>query len=325
MGQMKAVVYDEYCSPDGLELRAVERPVIGDDAVLVRVMAASVNPVDWHRLTGTPSIARLEAGLRSPKRHIPGSDLAGRVEAIGSAVAGFKPGDEVFGTAEGSLAEYVAVTEDRIAHKPVNLSIEQAAVVPVAGLTALQGLRDCARLEAGQRVLINGASGGVGTFAVQIAKAFGAEVTGVCSGGNVEMVRAIGADDVVDYTATDFEEREQHYDVLFDTVGNRRLSTCRRTLKPKGVYVMVGGPRTNRWLGPVARVVAGRLLFALTSEKFSTFVAKDDEDDLRFLRDLLESGSVVPVIDRRYDLSDTQQAFQYWERGRTSGKILVTV
>ena len=238
---MKAIVCHRYGSPDVLQLQDVDRPVVKDDGVLVRIHSASVNPLDWHTLTGKPYLLRM-TGLRKPKRAIQGVDAAGRVEAVGRNVTLFQPGDEVFGASSGAFAEYVCVSEDRIVLKPANLTFEQAAAVPVAAFTALQSLRDKGQIRPGHKVLINGASGGVGTFAVQIAKSFGAEVTGVCSAGNVDMVRSIGADQVIDYNQEDFTQRGQRYDLMLDTVGNRSLSECRRALSSEGVYVSVGAP-----------------------------------------------------------------------------------
>ena len=321
---MRAVVHDEYGSPDVLEVREVDRPVVGDDDVLVRVHATSVNPADWHRVTGLPYIARIESGLRKPKRSIPGFDMAGRVEAVGSNVTGFEAGDEVFGEVAGAYAEYVCAPENGISLKPANLTFEQAAAVPVAALTALQGLRDKGRIEEGHRVLINGASGGVGTFAVQIARSFGAHVTAVCSARNVDMVRSIGADVVVDYTREDFTRGGRQYDLMLDIAGNRSLSDCRRVISHKGVYVLVGGPK-GRWLGPVPRLLRTLLASPLVSQRMVGMLAKQTAEDLAVLKELLESGAVVPVIDRCYTLSEVREALGHQEDGHARGKTVITV
>ena len=323
---MKAIVQHEFGPPDVLELREVDEPVVDDDEVLVRVHAGSVNPADWHRVTGTPYIARLEAGLLKPKRTIAGSDMAGRVEAVGQNATRFRPGDEVFGEiGGGAFAEYVCVAEDEIGLKPTNLTFEQAAAVPMAAITALQGLRDKGKIQPGQSVLINGASGGVGTFAVQIAKALGAEVTGVCSTRNVDMVRSLGADHVVDYTRDDFAGSGPRYDVMLDNVGNRSLADCRRSLNRKGIYILVGGPKSGRWLGPVKRLIGALFAFMFASQKAVPLLAKPSKDDLVVLRDLVESGKVVPVIDRHHELSEVPEALRYLEQGHARGKIVITL
>lgn len=322
---MKAIVHRTYGSADVLTLEDVDRPVVGENVALVRVLAASVNPVDWHYMTGTPYIARLNAGLRRPKTHIRGSDVAGRIEAVGDAVAGFQSGDEVFGVCGGSFAEYVRVSPKSMVSKPANLTFEQAAAVPIAALTALQGLRDKGKLRAGQKVLINGAAGGVGTFAVQIAKAMGADVTGVCSTPNVDLVRSLGASHVIDYTKDDFVQGNTRYDVMLDNVGNRSLSQCRSVLGPKGIYVPVGAPKKGRVLGATKRLVRTICYFALVSQKAAPFIAKTTSADLTALRDLLESGQVVPVVDRTYALSETPDALRYLEQGHVRGKLVVTM
>jgi NADPH:quinone reductase-like Zn-dependent oxidoreductase len=321
---MKAIVYCDYGSPAVLKLENIEKPAPADDQILVRVRAASVNPLDWHYIRGTPYVMRMEAGLRKPKVIRLGVDFAGTVEAIGRNVKQFRPGDDVFGGRTGAFAEYVSVREDRAVLKPANLTFEQAASVPVAAVTALQGLRDKGRVQPGQKVLINGASGGVGTFAVQIAKSFGAEVTGVCSTRNVAMVRSIGADHVIDYTKEDFTEGAQRYDLILDNVGNRSLLENRRVLKPKGKYIMVGGP-SGRWIDPLPRALDAFLLSRFVSQDMTMFLAELNKEDLTILRDLMQAGKVTPVIDRRYPLSEVPEAIRYLEAGHARGKVVVTV
>ena len=321
---MRAIVYENYGPPDSLAVKETSKPVVGDNTVLVRVHAAAVNPLDWHSLTGTPYVMRLQSGLRKPKQpSVLGVDLAGVVEAVGRNVTQFRPGDEVFGGSAGSFAEYVGVAENSIVRKPSNLTFEQAAAVPCAALSALQGLRDKGKLQSGQQVLINGAAGGVGTFAVQIAKALGAQVTGVCSTRNVDMVRSLGADQVIDYTRDDFAENRPHYDVLLDNVGNRSFAACRRSLKPNGVYVVLGGPKKGRLLGPVKRLAGALVAFMFVSQRAAPFFAQPNRDDLLFLLELLESGKVVPVIDRCYPLSEAGDALKYLEQGHAQGKIII--
>ena len=323
---MKAIVQRQYGPPSVLELQEVDQPTVdGDDRVLIRVRAAAVNPVDWHDMTGTPYIARLQTGLRKPKRATIGTDVAGTVEAVGTKVARVRPGDEVFGGALGSLAEYATAAEDKVASKPANLTFEQAASVPIAALTALQALRDKGKLHSGQTVLINGAAGGVGTFAVQIAKALGAEVTGVCSTANVDMVTALGADHVIDYTKDDFAAGTARFDVMLDNVGNRTLSDCRRVLQPKGIYVIVGGPKKGRLLGPAGRMVKAFVVFLFAGQKAAPMLAKINHADLAVLADMLASGTITPVIDRTYPLADTADALRHLEGGHTKGKLVVTI
>lgn len=322
---MKAITYRSYGTPDVLQLAEIDQPSLGDDQVLVAVEAASVNPVDWHAVTGTPYLFRLQGGLRTPKRNTTGSDVAGRVEAVGRNVTQYQPGDEVFGNGSGTLAEYVTVSEDTVVPKPAALTFVQAGAVGVAALTALQGLRDHGDLQSGQKVLINGAAGGVGTYAVQIAKALGAEVTGVCSTRNVDLVRSLGADHVVDYTQEDFAEDERRYDLLLDNVGNRSLTACRSTLKPDGTYVIVSGPKKNRLLGPVMRMARALVFFRFVSQDAIWFVAKINKADLVTLKELLESGKVVPVVDRQYELSEAAEAFRYLGQGHARGKVVVTI
>jgi NADPH:quinone reductase-like Zn-dependent oxidoreductase len=324
---MKAIVYTVYGSPDVLRLEEVEKPTPKDDEVLVKVYAASANPLDWHIMRGEPFLARLSGGLRKPKHTRLGADVAGRVEAIGKNVTQFKPGDEVFGeifgSGLGSFAEYVSVREGELALKPANLSFEQAASTPVVGFTAIQGLRDTGHIQAGQKVLINGASGGIGTFAVQYAKSCGAEVTGVCSGRNVEMVRSIGADYVIDYTAEDFTRTGKQYDLIYDTVGNRSVSDYKRALTPNGRCVVAG-------FTTMARLFEHMLLGAWASKTGSKKVglmgtAQANKMDLLVIKELLETGKVVPVIDKRYSLSETAEAIRYLETGRARGKVVITV
>lgn len=322
---MKAIVYCDYGSPDVLKLEDLARPAPNDDQVLIKVRAASVNPFEWHFMRGTPYIGRLMGmGLRKPKETRLGRDVAGQVEAVGRNVTQFKPGDAVFGSAPGALAEYVCASEPRLAMKPGNVTFEQAASVPIAAITALQALRDKGRLQPGQNVLINGASGGVGTFAVQIAKAFGAHVTGVCSTRNVEMVRSIGADQVVDYTKEDFTGSGRRYDLIVDNVGNHSLFECRRALTPKGKYVLVGG-KNGRWIAPLDRALGAKLFSWFVSQDMGMLMANMNKSDLGVLRDLMQAGKVTPVIDRTYTLSQVPEAFRYLEAGHARGKVVIIV
>jgi len=322
---MKAIVYCDYGSPDVLELEDVEKCVPGDDQVLIRVRAAAVNPLDWHYMRGTPYVARMEMGLRKPKVIRLGIDYAGTVESVGGNVTQFKPGDEVLGGRTGAFAQYVCVRADRaVVLKPANLTFEQAAAVPVAAITALQGLRDEGKLQPGQKVLINGASGGVGTFAVQIAKSFGADVTGVCSTRNVDLVRSIGADRVIDYTRENFTTSGQRYDLILDNVGNHSLLDLRRALAPEGSYVMVGGP-SGRWIDPLPRAFGALVLSWFVPQDMGMFVSNLNKEDLTILRDLMQAGKVTPVIDRRYTLSEVPAAIRYLEEGRARGKVVITV
>ena len=326
---MKAVVDTNDGSPDVLESRDVKKPVPNDDQVLVKVRAVSLNPLDWHYMEGTPYIMRaMGTGLRKPKSPRLGVDLAGQVEAVGKNVTQFKPGDEVFGTGGGAaFAEYVCARKIRLVLKPANITFEQAAAVPIAALTALQSLRDNGKVQPGQKVLINGASGGVGTFAVQIAKSFGAEVTGVCSGRNVEMVRSIGADHVIDYTKEDFTKGDERYDVILDNVGTQPLSGFRRALKPKGICVMIGGggPNDGGLIGPLARPVKALLLSPFISQKMGMMMAEIRQEDLTIMRDLMEAGKVTPVVDRTYPLSQVREAMKYLEAGHARGKVILTM
>lgn len=323
---MKAWVYERYGKPDEvLELRDVDVPTIGDDQVLVRVVTASVNPLDWHLMTGTPRFGRLSFGLTKPKRNIPGADVAGTVEAVGRGVKRLKPGDEVFGETAGTFAEYVAVSEKALALKPANVSFEEAAAVPVAGLTALQGLRDWGKMKAGQKVLINGASGGVGTFAVQIARALGAgEVTGVCSTRNVETAGELGADRVIDYTREDFTKTGERYDLVFDGPGNRSFRDLRDILAPGAVYVLIGGPKGG-WIQPIPVLVKMKLLAMFNDFEAANDVAESRLDDLQILADWLQSGQVRSVIDRNYKLDEVPDALTYQGDFHATGKVVVTV
>jgi NADPH:quinone reductase-like Zn-dependent oxidoreductase len=322
---MKAIIHDSYGGPDVLELRDVEAPVASDGQVLVRVRAASANPLDWHFLRGEPYVMRAQFGLRIPKRTNVGNDVAGVVEAVGKDVSRFKPGDEVFGDVNGSFAEYVAAPEDLLESKPANLTFDQAAAVPLAAVTALQGLRDKGGLRAGQRVLIIGASGGVGTFAVQIAKTFDANVTGVCSTRNVDMVRSLGADHVIDYTKEDFTKRGETYDVIFQLAGTASPLACRRALTPKGTLLLSSGESSGRWIGPISRILAAIVGSPFVGQKLVPFIAKRSADDLRVLKGLIEAGKVTPVIDRTYPLREAPEAIRYVEEGHTQGKVVVTV
>ncbi len=322
---MKAVVRRCYGSPDVLEYGDIEKPTPADDEVLVKVAAASVNPLDWHFVRGTPYLLRLMSGTGAPDEPRLGVDFAGTVEAVGSSVTRFKPGDEVFGGADGAFAEYLTIQEDgQLVVKPADVSFEQAASAPRAAVTALQALRDLGILEPGQSVLINGASGGVGTFAVQIAKSMGAEVTGVCSTRNVEMVLSIGADHVFDYKKEDYTESGKQYDLIIDMVGNHSLSANRRALKPDGTFVIVGGGKGN-WLGPMMTPIKALFLSPFVDQEFVMVLAEITSDDLTILGDLMQAGTVTPVIDSRYALSEVKAAIQHSEEGHTRGKIIIDV
>jgi NADPH:quinone reductase-like Zn-dependent oxidoreductase len=320
---MKAIVHHEYGSPDVLELVDVDKPVPSDDEVLVRVHASSVNPAEWHAVTGL-LVARTRAGLLKPKETRLGADFAGVVESVGGNVTDFKPGDEVFGGRTGAFAEYVSV-RNAIAPKPSNVTFEQVAAVPIAALTALQGLRDKGQLQAGQKVLINGASGGVGTFAVQIAKALGAEVTGVCSTRNVEVVRSLGADHVVDYTKEDFTRSDARYDLMLDIAGSRSWSEYKRVLKPEATFVLIGSQKSNRLLGPLSHMIKVRLASLRASQTMTFFIAKLTREDLQVMRELIEAGKVTPVVERTYPLSETADALRYLGEGHAQGKIVITM
>jgi len=322
---MKAIVYRCYGSPDVLSFEDIEKPSPTDNEVLVKVHAASVNPLDWHYMRGSPYLMRLMAGLGAPKQTGMGVDFAGTVEAVGENVKGFKPGDEVFGGRNGAFAEYVIIPEDRaLALKPANMSFEQAASVPIAAISALQALRDKGKLESGQKVLINGASGGVGTFAVQIAKSFGAEVTGVCSTRNLEMVRSIGADHVIDYTRENFTESGKRYDVIIDNVGNHPLLDVRQALTADGILVMVGGAKGD-WIAPLMGPLKALLLSPFVDQEFALFLGRLNKEDLLVLSDLMQAGKMTPVIDKRYPLNEVAAAIRYSEKGHARGKIVVAV
>jgi NADPH:quinone reductase-like Zn-dependent oxidoreductase len=319
------MVQDRYGPAEVLELRDIDKPTIGEKDVLVRVRAAGVNVADWAIMNGLPYIARPVYGLRRPKNPVRGTDVAGEVEAVGPGVSRFKAGDKIFGAAIGSFAEYAAASEDALAEKPANLTFEQAAAVPMAGTVALQALRDQARVQAGQTVLVNGASGGVGTFAVQIAKALGADVTGVCSTRNVELLRSIGADDVIDYTKDDFTRSGQHYDLIFDNVSNHPLSDLRRALTPTGVLIPNGGRFDNRWFASAGRLMSATVMFRSGTQRLGRFLVAQTREDLIVLKEMIESGEVTPVIDQAYSLSETAQAMRHVGSGHARGKIAVTV
>ena len=325
---MKAIVYCDY-GLKNLKLEDIEKPTPTDDQILVKIHAASINPYDWHFIEGTPYIMRMMGvGLRKPKDTRIGVDFAGTVEAVGKNVTKFKPGDDVFGGRGGAFAEYVCRRADgAVALKPASITFEQAASVNIAGITALQALRDKGKVQPGQKVLINGASGGVGTFAVQIAKSFGADVTGVCSTRNVDLVRSLGADHVVDYTKEDFAKGTERYDVILDNVPNHSLSECRHVLNPQGKYVMIGGggPNDSRWVGPFGRVIHTLLLSPFISQKMGMMMADANQNDLTILADMMQSGKVKPVIDRTYKLSEVPAAIAYLEEGHARGKVVITV
>ena len=321
---MKAIVGERYGRPDVLELREVEPPQPTDDQVLVRVHASSVNPADWYGVTGF-LFARMGNGLRRPKVTAAGSDVAGRVEAVGAGVTTLRPGDEVFGTATGAWAELACARESRIAPKPPGVSFAEAAAAPIAGCTALQALRDHGRVESGQKVLINGASGGVGTYAVQLAKALGARVTAVCSSRNVDLVRSLGADRVVDYTAEDFTRIGEQHDLLLDVAGSRSLGALQRVLAPDATVVVIGGPMTYRGLGPLPHLGATLLMSKLRRRAVRFFVAKIERDDLGYLASLLEAGTISSVIDRTYPLERVPDALAHLGEGHARGKLVVTV
>ena len=324
---MNAVVCDRYGAPEALRLADVPMPAPREGGILIRVRAASLNALDWHLIKGRPPIARLFLGLRRPKMNRPGHDVAGSVESVGPGVTRFKPGDEVFGACRGSLAEFACARERALALKPAGVPFEDAAAAPVAGLTALQGLRDHGRIQPGQRVLINGAAGGVGTFAVQIAKALGAEVTGVCGPRNVETVRAIGADRVIDYTREDFTRGAARYDLIFDLVANHSFPSCRRVLAPRGVFIPAGsgGSDGHALLRRMGRTAMGALASRFTRQKVLLFIARLGPRDLDALGELLASGKVKPVIDHRFRLSEAGQAMRRLATGHACGKVVVVV
>jgi NADPH:quinone reductase-like Zn-dependent oxidoreductase len=323
---MQAIVYHRYGSPDVLELQEIPKPTPTEGQVLIRVHAASVNPYDWHFLRGTPSFIRLFIGLRRPKSPRLGADVAGVVEAVGSKVESLKLGDAVFGTAKGSFAEYACAPASQLAVKPQEISFQIAACLPIAGITALQALRDKGKVQAGQAVLINGAAGGVGTFAVQIAKSLGARVTGVCSTRNVEMLRSVGADEVIDYTREDFARSTQHYDLLFDLVGNRSLADCLCVVQPHGTYIACGGGGPDR---STTDLLAGMLQNAVRSrlvgQKMPGLLAKVNREDLAILADLVKRGTVIPIVERTYSLRETAEAVRHVESGHVRGKVVIAV
>jgi NADPH:quinone reductase-like Zn-dependent oxidoreductase len=319
---VKAIVYHNYGAPDVLSYEEIEKPTPADHEVLIKVRAASANPMDWHFMRGSPYVVRLQAGLSKPKVIRLGVDVAGQVEAVGSSVTHFKTGDEVFGVCAGAFAEYACARESAVVMKPDRVTFEQAAAVPVAALTALQGLRDKGRVQSGQKVLINGAAGGVGTFAVQIAASFGADVTGVCSTRNVDMISSIGAAHVIDYTRENFTSNGRRYDLILDCVGNHSLWACRRALNLNGTYVVVGG-RDGRWIGPLGRVIHALLLSRVVSQKLVMMFTKLSKEDLTVMRGLMETGKVTPVIDRWYKLKDVPEAIRYLEQGHARGKVVI--
>ena len=323
---MKAVVFDRYGSPDVLALKEIDKPVVKDHEVLVRIAAGGANPADWRAMRGDPYLMRLATGLRRPRAAmILGSDMAGTVEAVGQDVTRFHPGDEVYAEVDsGGFAEYISFREDLLALKPVNLTFEQAAAVPMTGLTALQALRDPGRIQAGQRVLVNGASGGIGTMAVQIAKSYGTHVTGVCSTGNLGLVRSIGADHAIDYTREDFTDAAPRYDLIVDAVGNHSLAAFRRALVPKGTLVVVGGGG-GRWLGPAAQVLGAVVSSPFVSQRLVPVYGRRCQEDLRVLTGLIEAGKVTPVIDRTYPLNEVPEAIRYLEGRHARGKVVISI
>ncbi len=322
---MKAIVQDSYGTTSVLEVRDIDQPEIGDHEVLLYVHAAGVNPADWAIMSGLPYIARPIYGLRKPKNGVRGTDVAGRVEAVGAAVTRLRPGDEVFGWCTGSFADYVAVADEALTLKPANLTFEQAAAVPMAGLVALQALRDHGRVQAGQNVLINGAAGGVGTFAVQIAKSFGAQVTGVCGTTNVDLVRSIGADHVIDYTCEDFTQNGQQYDVILDNAGNHTLTDLRHSLNPSGTLVPNSGGFDNLWFASGGRVISARVATHFVTQSLRPFLMSPRLEDLIVLKTMIEAGELTPVIDRSYPLSETSDAILYVGKGHSHGKVVVTM
>lgn len=324
--RMRAIVHHEYGSPEVLRLEAVDKPVPTDDQILIRVHAASINPLDWHYLRGTPYLMRLDAGLRRPNSPRRGVDFAGTVEAVGRSVTGFKPGDEVFGGKSGALAEFVCTSPRAVVAKPANLTFQQAASVPIAAVTALQGLRDSGKLQPGQKVLINGASGGVGTFAVQIAKVLGAEVTGVCSTSKLDLVRSIGADHVIDYTQEDFTAGEKRYDLVLDNVLRHSLSELLRALDRKGTLVPNGGQFYKRWFASTGvLLVKAPLLSVFVPQRIRVCNERPGQDDLLVLKELMESGKLTPVVDRTYPLSRTREAISHFGEGHAEGKVVITI
>jgi NADPH:quinone reductase-like Zn-dependent oxidoreductase len=321
---MRAAVYSRYGPPDVVQLKDVEMPVPKEGEVLIRVRAASVNPLDWHFMRGTPYFLRVMTGLGKPKDQRLGVDVAGEVEAVGGKVTQFKPADEVFGSCRGAFAEYACTSESALVTKPDNVTFEQAASVPVAAFTSLQGLRDKGHIQPGQKVLINGAAGGVGTFAVQIGKSFDAHVTGICSTRNLDMVKALGADRVIDYTQEDFTKGGPQYDIILDCIGNHSLSACRRVLNPKGNYIGVGGSKSRWMIGALASGLAAPVLSRVVSQNFNMVLAKSSTADLTIMCGLMKAGKVTPVIDKRYRLNQVPEAIRYLEEGHARGKVVIT-
>jgi NADPH:quinone reductase-like Zn-dependent oxidoreductase len=321
---MKAIVHSRYGPPDVLELKDIDKPAVNDDDVLVRVHAAAVGKGDWLTVQGLPYVARMRYGLPNPKHPVPGFDVAGRIEAVGSNVTQLHPGDEVFGGCDGSFAEYASVPESQLARKPTNLTFEQAAAVPISGFAALQALRDTGGVQPGQTVVIIGASGGVGGFAVQLAKAYGAEVTGVCSTKSLDMVRSIGADHVIDYTQEDFTRSGQRYDLILEMAGNRSLADLRRALTPKGTLVLVGGSG-GKWFMGTGRTLRAVMTSPFVGQRLRSFLSKPKRTDLVVLRELIEAGKVTPVIDRTFPLNAAPEAISYVGERSTQGKTVITV
>ena len=322
---MKAIIYQEYGPPDVLQLQDIPKPGYRDDQVLVRVRAAAVNPYDWHFIRGLPYFMRLFVGLRGPRSKFLGLDFSGQVEAVGRSISEFQPGDEVFGMCEGAFAEYLSISENKLAHKPNNLTFEQAAAVPLAALTALQGLRGARKPLAGQKMLIVGASGGVGTFAVQLAKEFGAEVTGVCSSRNHELVRSLGAEHLIDYSRQDFTRGERKYDLIFQLAGTASPARCRRALTRQGTLILSSGDSSDRWIGPLDRIIKAAFLAPLSAQKLRSLDTKHSKEDLQYLATLLEGARIRPVIDRAYRLDEASEAIRYLEKGHARGKVVLTV
>jgi NADPH:quinone reductase-like Zn-dependent oxidoreductase len=321
---VKAIVQTKYGSPEVLELRNVDKPLVKDDQVVVRVHAAAVNIGDWHLMRGIPYVMRIATGPLKPRREIPGLDIAGQVESVGADVQQLRPGDEVFGWCKGAFAEYACTPEENLLPRPANLTLEQAAAVGDSAFTALAAVRDQGKVQPGQRVLITGASGGVGTFAVQIAKSFGAHVTGVCSTRNTDLVRSLGADEVIDYTSEDFTQSGERYDVMLDLVSTRSLSDCRRVLTARGTYVLVGVADMGRWFG-LARQIKALSLSPFVRQRMRVFVATHNRDELAVLKELAETGKITPVIVRRYALSDVPEALRHQGEGHAQGKIVIAM
>ena len=323
---MRAIFQEEYGTADVLELREIDKPTPKKDEVLVRVVAAGLDRGVWHLVAGLPYPIRMAGyGVRAPKNPVPGMDVAGVVEDIGEDVTGFRPGDEVFGVGKGSFAEYAVALEKKLSIKPANLDHVQAAVVSISGMTAIQAVRDQGKVTPGQKVLIIGASGGVGSYAVQIAKSFGADVTAVCSTGKVDLVRSLGADRVIDYTSEDFAESGDRYDVILDIGGNSSLSRLRSVLTREGTLVIVGGETGGRWLGGLDRQIRAMLISLFAKQKLGTFISAEKAEDLRALKDLIEAGEVTPVVDRTFPLSEAPDAIRYLEAGKAKGKVAITI